>query len=73
MGCVLFYVLWLDKLICTDARCPAVPSDDADAHISVMTWLFAAQSRGLLPKRQQKLGLLSTVPCGLVTFCKVIF
>lgn len=65
MGCVLFYVLWLDKLICVDAQCPAVPSDDADKHISVMTWLFSAQHRGLLPKRQQKLRLLSPGPCNI--------
>lgn len=31
---MLVYVLWLEKLICTDVKIPAVSLDDADIHVA---------------------------------------
>jgi len=38
-GCVLVYVLWLEKLICIDVKIPAVSLGDADTCIaSAFRW-----------------------------------
>ena len=40
---VLVYVLWLEKLTCTDVKIPAVSLDDADIHVaSAFRWDGAA-------------------------------